>query len=640
MKQFVQTYYDLGIQLDMNAKTNADGNAFVKCPNCQHTRTKRSNQNARPLGVKVLEGYGACNHCGWSFHLLTEDYMKKNPAIEIPTYPISESIYSFFKMRGISKETVDSLGIKLTKKGIFQKNNKDANLIGKFIERNCIAFVYKKNGLAVFMKHRDADKNFISDKINDPILYNLDNIKNTKYAIITEGEFDVCAYYESGYTYAVSVPTGSAISKDEIDYFNETGKLLESASHLSLKYIDICWEYLKDKELVYISTDNDAAGFKLREELGRRIGKAKCKFIDCSVYKLPNEKPCKDANDVLIHHGYDAIDSLINDAKRFPVMDLIRVSDVWDKMEQNYVYGRTVGMSTGINDLDPHFRWKPGHLIGLYGHYSLGKTTFALQLALLSSIIYNFKWGAYLPENYPVEDVYELLTEMYIGKPTMYGSDERMPFDVYRDTARNFVDEHFFCVDREDGYRPCDLRDLTKELMLQFGINGFIIDPWNSLIEDRKNGQNTFDYLTHELTAEQRQVTANQLIKIICVHPSTPDRKDIDEPPNPLKLEGGAIWTKKMHELIGLHRRKITSGKEEGQFELLTEIHVEKTKNHKLIGVPTYGKPVPLEFDRKTNRFVEIKFTDGMDSYIINQDPIQEAINKSQIKSSLKQLEI
>ena len=60
-------------------------------------------------------------------------------------------------------------------------------------------------------------------------------------------------------------------------------------------------------------------------------------------------------------------------------------------MEDNYLRGKTVGSSTGIKSLDPHFTWKKGHIIGIYGHYGLGKTTFAVQLALLTSLLYGWK---------------------------------------------------------------------------------------------------------------------------------------------------------------------------------------------------------------------------------------------------------
>ena len=114
---------------------------------------------------------------------------------------------------------------------------------------------------------------------------------------------------------------------------------------------------------------------------------------------------------------------------------------LWD----SYYNGKEKGVTTGYNSLDPHYTLRGAEFdvfTGIPGH---GKTSFCLQLMLNSSILYGWKWGVFSPENYPINELYETLIEMYIGTTSDIESDHRMTVNEYR-AGMTFINKHFFII--------------------------------------------------------------------------------------------------------------------------------------------------------------------------------------------------
>ena len=104
----------------------------------------------------------------------------------------------------------------------------------------------------------------------------LDNIKTMDTIYVVEGEIDALSLHEAGLYSVCSVPNGA------------------SKGSQRLEYLDNCWEYFVDKGII-LCTDNDQAGLSLRNELARRFGQGRCKYVEFGDYK--------DANDILVSKG-------------------------------------------------------------------------------------------------------------------------------------------------------------------------------------------------------------------------------------------------------------------------------------------------------------------------------------------------
>lgn len=174
-------YSDFGIEIPYGRKS---GHIKVFCPKC---RDQRSNKRDRSLSVDLDKGVWKCHYCGWASGLPTQrgyesslKYQKKEyikPVLKGSAL-LSEKVLRWFSDRGISMQTLTKMKITEGKEWMPQK--------GK--EVNTIQFNYFLEGELINTKFRTGDKCFKLVSNAELIPYNLDAIKGTNTAIITEGE--------------------------------------------------------------------------------------------------------------------------------------------------------------------------------------------------------------------------------------------------------------------------------------------------------------------------------------------------------------------------------------------------------------------------------------------------------------------
>lgn len=631
MEKIITSRGVIDIHIPAGMKTDTKGELALVCPICSDSR-KDEHKNMKVFSVNMTKDPKPwrCNHCGEAGYVIDEEYMRRTkikPILDIKkTNPFSAPMIKWFwEERRISEKTLNELKITMSKEIIRQTKVKPGreNIKDTLASRSCINFRYFKEGVLINIKFRDQDKNFKMITDATKIMYNLDSLKGQKKCVIVEGEIDVASYHEAGIHWCVSVPNGVAITESEKEEYKKTGKFREN---LNMDYLDLCIDEFRDMDLIYIATDDDIPGLKLREELSRRLGKERCKYVKFSEYTKESGLPCKDANDVLIAKGKDFLARTLEYAYPFPVAGVTTAIQYWDKMESIFDNGRKKGFSTGYRCLDPHFNWMPGWLTMVNGYPGEGKSSWIFNMVITSTILYGWKWGMYCPENYPPENIIDTLAEILVGDTADISFKDRMSKERYKDAIMKHIDKHFFFVDNEDGYTPAELRKIKKFLISQHGIRGFLTDPWKNL--SHNIGNKSIDmYLQEELSAEVRLSVKNDLINLICHHPPTPPR-DKDKnypPPTQFELIGGQVWASTCYSMICIHKHDRTSWE-----NTEAEVHVQRNKEHKLVGFPTdRNNPVLMKFERRTNRFLEREVvTDLTTAY--NKFPFKSYINNNQ----------
>lgn len=604
MDKFANNYNDFSISLPPEHKASAKGEIDAVCPQCDHLRHKKGEKKLR---VNINKGTWYCQHCGWTGGLTPEEWARNRPKVKpSPLSEIEGRQLDYWTARGISRLTLSACNVKSATHPVRDKTT------GEVRKALCTVFQYTQNGWPVMMKYRDGKKNFAIQKDSKLVPWGLDWIKNSKDCIIVEGEPDRLSFHEAGLIHVVSVPNGATITPEEKEMYETTGKLIPENT-LSLSYFDNCYEFFENKQCIYIATDADAAGVKLRFEIARRFGSDRCKYIDFSRYTYldtdGNAKKCKDANDVLRYLGKETLKKTVSNAENFPIDDVVTIDDVWEEIKYQIEHGLEYGLTTGFTSLDAHFKWKVGHTITLNGFNNMGKTHFGLNLIILSSILYGWKWGIYSPENYPVSDMAIKAIEIFMGN-TIDKSKERHASMRDIEIARDFIRDHIEFVNNENGYTPEQLRNIKKQMIVRRGIRGFFTDPWNALTMELK-GETMDNYLTRELSAEVRFSVTNKLIQIFGTHPQTPmntERKE-PRPPSEYEITGGAIWSKKMYEMITVHYDKNLLSSPNAP-QPLTQVFVLKTKDHRLVGLPNRDNPVLLNFVRRCHRYTLANGTD------------------------------
>ena len=142
--------------------------------------------------------------------------------------------------------------------------------------------------------------------------------------------------------------------------------------------------------------------------------------------------------------------------------------------------------------------------------------------------------------------------------------------------------------------------DKFKHLVLRKGIKGVLIDPFNQL-DHNYSGISEALYVAETLN-KIRRFTKNYHLKFIVVaHPITMrSDKGIgdNEVPTAYRIAGGSNWFNKADNIITVHRPNPKDFRNTD-----ADIHVQKIKFQKLVGVPT-GAPVKLKYDRPSNRFL------------------------------------
>jgi twinkle protein len=569
-------YYEklsnLGIKLRRRS-----GNEKTTCPQCSDGRR---NKKDPCLSVNVTEGIYNCHNCGWKGNVkhfdrkeAKKNFFKPEQSM-LKHIELGEKVVSYFQNRGVSHETLNKFMIHGKEEFMPQTANKE----------RCIVFPYIRDTEIVNAKFRDGNKNFRMIKDAELIFFGMQTLKDRHCAIITEGEIDALSVYEAGF------------GNDYDPVSNKDGEVVEhelgrwavlsvpngaSKGSQRLEYLDNCSDYMAGIDEFVIATDNDEAGISLRDELVRRLGAEKCRIVEYpknSVVKnSENElRPCKDMNEVLIHFGKDVLRSIIDNSQSIPVDGIYYLDNVFPQMLEKFRKGITLGDTTRFGEFDDYFRWKKGDVNVFVGYANAGKTTFLLQLMLTKSIYDGWRWAIFSPENYPANDFYEDIIEMYVGKWISNMTEEE-----YIDACL-FVDLHFFYVYPEWEHDLESISEKFRYLIMKKGVDGVMIDPFNQLDKNQKQYERDDQYISNTLKDVKRFALLNGVCYNIVMHPKSPQYNQDKSLPvvDMYDIAGGAMTGNKADQIISYYRPNYHIDKNDGN----VQIHVQKVKRKRTGG--------------------------------------------------------
>jgi twinkle protein len=424
----MKTFHDLNI--DVGNKST--GKIKTQCPQCSQTR---KNKRDKCLSVDIDKGLFNCHNCGWAG---TTKFEKKKEYIRPENIKINltDRVVKWFAERGISEPTLQHWKIGESLEYFPQ--------VGK--KRRAINFNYYRENNLVNVKYRDGQKNFKMVSGAELIFYGLDNIKTMEKIYIVEGEIDALSLHEAGIYSVCSVPNGA------------------SKGNQRLEYLDNCFEYFKDKTEIILCTDNDNPGIELRNELSRRFGAYRCKYVDFGDYK--------DANEILTTKGAEALRNVIKTAKNFPLEGVLNINDIWDNV-LNYNENGVKNYSIGLPNADTFFKMELGQWSVVTGIPNSGKSDVMDQICCNLATRYDMRCAMFAPESFPYEGHIKRISNKL---------NETNCTNEQLNQTKDFIQDHFFWV-------KIDLENLTlkgilnafKELVFQKGINVCVIDPWNML---------------------------------------------------------------------------------------------------------------------------------------------------------------
>jgi replicative DNA helicase len=278
---------------------------------------------------------------------------------------------------------------------------------------------------------------------------------------------------------------------------------------------------------------------------------------------------------------------------------LVKSGHIADRIMNYYDNGfQLQGMSTDWTMLSMLYKPARGTLnivTGIPGH---GKSEFMDALMVNISLVNNFKWCVFSPENYPFELHVQKISEKLIRKHMLKGDRMSKP---ELQTAMNWIDENFSFVELHENRSDLDtLLALVKQTKQRNGLDGLVIDPWNELEVQLRKGESETDFIGRSLTKIRRFARKNDIAAFIVAHPKkmNKDEKGRYLIPTVYDINGSANWFNKADNAVTIYRNF-----GEGE-ENTIDVYVQKIKFkvHGEIGC------VRMTYDKVTGTLEEINF--------------------------------
>lgn len=511
------------------------GQYRIHCPACHPTRRNKREETLSVL-VESQTFAWQCWHCGEtgkSNFRTAPSRMEFQPkpkpaAIKVDDLrPLTDAALAFLRGRGLSVEAADLRSCTR----YFPKLEREVE---------AIAFLTKDdNGQVVSVKYRAIEDKAFASAGSQSRYWNLERVEVTEdepQVIITEGEFDTLALLTCGYRNVISVPSGaSAASVGGAE--RGRGGYIASAEKI----------YNKAKRVI-LFVDQDEPGRALADELARRIGKHRCYF--CLV-----PPDCKDANDVLVRHGLEALRGIVDAARPWPVAGLYDATHYAARVLDLYENGSGSGISTGLPGVDKVYTVAPGMITVVTGIPSSGKSEFIDQVMVNLAMTQGWSFCIASFENPPDRHIVKLV-EKYTGYPFFKGNLPRM--DQGRlDDALRWVNNHFTFIEAADGM-PSTLEsilDRAKVSVMRRGCRGLVIDPYN-FIEKTSSTISETEQVSEMLSAVKRFANAHEVHTWFVAHPAKMYRQQDGSTPVPTGYDilGSSHWYNKADFGLTVHR--------------------------------------------------------------------------------------
>lgn len=559
------TFADLGI-VEPHAY-NAAGDGYTTCPKCSPARKKK---HVKCLSVNRDKRVWHCAHCGWAGSLKTGEWESGRKQYIRPNRPLNERegpLEALSRERCIPEPLLRSEGIVCVSAYMPQVEDTIP----------CIAFPYVKQGELVNLKYRAiAQKAFRQVSGAEKVLYRQDRIQKD-LVIITEGEWDALACVSAGFDSVVSVPDGAPAPTAK----NYTAKFA---------YLDQEPDPFADVQRIVLAVDDDEPGRILREELARRLGRDRC-------YMVAWPDGCKDANDVVMRNGIQALRQVLGAAQPWPVEDALTVETLTPAILMLAERGLPKGLSTGWATLDRVFTIAPGQLTIVTGIPSHGKSQFVDALAVNLMQLHGWRFVICSPEHYPTALHGVTLLEKWTGKTVRRDPPYPIQTVTHEESvvALREMHEAFTFIAPSDSVTILDLLARAEAFVRRQGIQGLILDPWNEFDHTRDRNLTEVEYINMTLGLVRRWARKWSVHVFVVAHPTKMLKRDDGTypVPTPYDINGGAAWRNKSDNCLSVWRSMEPN-------DFLVDIHIQKVKWRNL---GTMGEKIQLRFDTWSGKY-------------------------------------
>lgn len=473
-----QDAYDFAKYQGIQVKRAGNNLHFKICPYCRPNPTR---DNAYSFAINLNTGQFKCLRasCGvsgnmiqlsrdfdFSLGLNVDEYYrprKQYRRFRNPKEPIKpkEPAIKYLESRGISEEIAK-------KYEITTMADHDNILVFPF---------YDADGQLRYIKYRKTDFNKERDKNKEwcekdckPILFGMKQCsKECSRLVVTEGQLDSLSVSESGIENAVSVPNGAK----------------------GFTWVPYCFDWVSKFNEIVIFGDCEKGMITLLDDFSKRFPN-KIKHVREKDYK-----GCKDANELLLKYGPDAVREAVEQAVFIPIKRVLPLADV-----ENVNIYELPKLKTGIAELDKAlYGGLPFGMVCLIaGKRGDGKSTFGSQIMgnALEQGYATFAYSGELP-NYLYKSWFDFqiagrnhITENI----TKFGTVNRFITTKNQELIDDWYREKAFIYDNRiiDSDEHEDLLKSITQSIMQYGIKVVLIDNlMTAMYIDEKQGTDKYD---------------------------------------------------------------------------------------------------------------------------------------------------
>ena len=470
--------YDFARQQGIEVKRSGDELHFKTCPYCKPRPTKA---NVRTFSINLRTGQFKCLRasCGVSGNMiqLSRDF-DFSLGTEADEYYRPKKQYRKFKKPSepiVPKEPAIQY---LEKRGINEKTARKYEITTMSKLDNILVFpFFDETGQLRYIKYRKTDFDKEKDKNKEwcekgckPILFGMKQCNDQfDRLIITEGQLDSLSVAAVGIENAVSVPNGAK----------------------GFTWVPYCFNWVSKFDEIVIFGDCEKGSITLLDDFAKRFPN-KVKHVRENDYK-----GCKDANELLLKYGPEAVKTAVENAIYIPVKRVLPLAEV-----ENVNIYELPKLKTGIAELDRTlYGGLPfGTVCIIAGKRGDGKSTFGSQIMAnaLEQGYATFAYSGELP-NYLYKSWFDfqLAGRNHITENvTEFGSINRFITRKNQELIDNWYREKAFIYDNRiiDNDEQEDLIKSITQAIMQYGIKVILIDNlMTAMYIDEKQGSDKYD---------------------------------------------------------------------------------------------------------------------------------------------------
>ena len=416
-------------------------------------------------------------------------------------FPLSLTL--FLHRRGISEATAQRLGV-----GWRRMKNAQG------VEEDFLAFPFYEKGQVVNVQYRSVGKEFRMEAGCRLLPWNVDAALSEDTVYLTEGMMDALALAECGLEGVVSLPNGCGTRMDTFKPYLKT--------------------HFAGRRIVYCG-DMDERGLKMRADVAE--------YFKDSDFWVVDWQDGKDADDVLMSGGKEAVVRCVGAMRRLPLAHVATVDSAMNELEQLMSEG--VPRPPGINlyGFSHLVRFETGRLMVISGYPGAGKSSFADFVMMSLCVEQGWKAAVYSPEKYPLELHYFELGQVLMGREMTRKNFQDA--DLHRGT--DWLRQHVFHITDESSQIE-DILATAAQLVSREGIRLLLLDPFNYIDLPVISGANDTQKISHVLRSIVEFAHTYDVLVMLVAHPKKPQevrRKGEVDMPSLYDIAGSADFYNK-----------------------------------------------------------------------------------------------